>query len=311
MALDGEAIKETFYLIPKNPVSTVSGPTIPTNPFPGCCNDYTIKVLADASGLALNNDQSTVIWWFDPIVTAATLLLKKWVNGAWATQATISDNTYGTYSSYGTYVNTYGEKFISLKISWAAVLAAFGTGSYKVVCSFTATFFGASTLDSNEFCLNTYSALVADGTVRLEYWLSGTTGDITDDTKIKDFGTQNIYNSLRLRGYFGYPKSTYKEENVQYNDGARVFVEDEQEPVYKMELQMLPFFIHEILRTDFMMADTLAITDYNSKNNGSYVQKYVRKNSGYEPKWNEIQSNFASVELSFIQQINRLRKFRD
>lgn len=307
--LDGERSIRRMASIPANPIAIASVVDI-GDPLPGCCSDFLLNVLADASGITFKNDVNTIIYWFDPIVASASMVLKKWIDNTWVNQATIADNTYGTYGAIGYYVNNENQKFIKLEIEWAKVLAVKGEGTYKITTTYTAPIFGSSSVDSYDYCLRTYSTALADGTVKLEYWLSGVTGDIEEDTKIKDFGTQNIYNSFRLKGFFGYPKATYKEEDIEYNNGQRVYVEDEQTPTYKLKLLLLPFFIHEILRTDFMMADTLAITDYNSKNNGSYVQKYVRKDSGYEPEWYELQSNFASVELQFKQQYNRFRKLR-
>lgn len=311
-AYQEECITQKVYIIPANPVPVTVTPFVPENPLPGCCNDYVIPVLADATGKATQNDVSGFLWWFDSIVTAATMELKQWNGSAWITvvanlQAT---GSYGTPYLFGFYTNGQGQNFIGYKMNWAAVKALIGTGSYKVTVSYTVPVFGNSTKDSYEYCLQTYSPQLADGTVRLEYWLNGVTGDIEDDTKYKDFGTINWYNSLRVNGYFGYPKSTYKSDDIEYNNGQRLFVEDEQEPVYKLKLQLLPFFLHEIIRTDFMMADELAITDYNSKNNATYIQKYVRKDSGYEPSWYPMQSNLASVELQFKQAFNRFRKLR-
>jgi hypothetical protein len=308
--IDGECTTQKVLLIPANPVPSSNVANIPVNPLPGCCSDFVIKVLADASGNALQNDVNTVVHWFEPIVTGASMVLKKWVNGAWADQAAITSSNYGTFNAFGYYVNNEDQNFISLKIEWSKVLALLGEGNYKVTTSYTVPIFGDQTVDSYEFCLQTYTPQLADGTVRLEYWLSGTTGDIEDDTKIKDFGTLSVYNSLRVKGFFGYPKSNYKEEDIQYGNGQSVYVEDEQLPAYKCKLLLLPFFIHEILRTDFMMADTLAVTDYNSKNNAFFVQKFVRKDSGYDPKWYELQSNLATVELQFKPQFNRTRKLR-
>ncbi len=310
MAIDGESITRQMLPIAASPVPNTSSATLPINPFPGCCNDSVLQVLADASGDPLKNDQSSVWWLFDPIVTGATLTLKKYINGTWTTQTTITDNTLGTYGAFGYFVNAEGQSLLSFQASWAAIRTTYGTGSYKFTCAYTVPIYGNQSVDSHEFCLRTYQSYYADGTVRLEYWLSGITGDTTDDTKIKDFGSLSIYNSLRLRGYFGYPKAGYTSDQMQLNSGKFLYVEDEQKPIYKMELLLIPAWIHEILRTDFMQADTLAITDYNAKNNLAFIQKYVRKESGYEPKWYELQSDFASVELSFSQQNNRFRKFR-
>lgn len=310
MALDGERVISKVSGINNNPMAAIGTVNIPANPLPGCCSDMSIKVLANTSSDTSENDVNTIIYLFEKITTSATMSLKKWVNNAWAVQATISDSTYGTYSSLGAFSNKSGQKIISLKLEWAAVLAAFGEGSYKVSTVFVVPVFGSDIIDSAEFCLKTYSPANADNTVKLEYWLSGQIGDIKDDAKVKDFGSLSVYNSLRLNGVFGYPKASYKEEDVKYDSGQAVFVEDEQEPVFKLKLLLLPFFIHEILRTEFMQANRMAITDFNSKNAGIFKQKFIRKNSGYDPEWYPLQSNFANVELEFTQEFNNFRKFR-
>lgn len=305
----GECVKKQFFLLRPNKISTVDV-NIPANPFPGCCNDFVIKVLADGGNNTTQNDTNTVIYWFDETVDSASMKLQQWQSGVWVDVAIISDDTYGKYGAYGYYTNREGEKFISLEISWKKVYNAIGTGSYKVVTNYHSQIDGDQTIESYEYCLRQYSPQLADGTVRLEYTLSGQTGDIADDTKIKDYGTLKVYNTLRVNGYFGYPKSTYKEETVEYTNGNNQFVEDMQEPIFKLKLKLLPFFIHEIIRTDFMMADTLAVTDYNARNNGRFVSKLLRKDSGYEPNWYELGGNLASVELQFKPQFNRFRKFR-
>ncbi|MES2287780.1 MAG: hypothetical protein V4547_18980 [Bacteroidota bacterium] len=305
-----ECITQKVLTIPSNPAPTSTVPDVPLNPLPGCCNDFIIPVLANASGLALENDVTNFIYWFESITTAATLNLHKWNGSAWTSVDFLSNNDCGTYHAFNFFANDQGQKFIQYTMDWSKVLALYGTGSYKVIVSYVVPVFGTKIFDSYEYCLKTYSAQLAEGTVRLEYWLNGVTGDIEDDTKYKDFGTLNVYNSLRVKGFFGYPKSTYKSENVEYNNGQSLPVEDMQDPVFMLKLYLLPFFLHKIIETDFMMADRLAVTDYNSKNNATYIQKFVRKASGYEPKWYPMQSNLASVELQFKPESNRFRKLR-
>ena len=310
MCLDGECVVNTLKMVPSI-ISSLATPqvSVPPNPLPGCCTDSVLKVVADNTGLATNNDVSTVIWWFNSTTTAASIVMYKWLNGGWVSQGTISDNTYGTYGAFGYYTNSEGQNFISLQVAWANVLSVKGAGSYKFVCSWTDSIVGNGSATSYEFCLYPYSNLIVDGTIRLEYWLSGTTEDIENDQLIKDYGTLSIYNTLRVNGFFGYPERNYETENIQYNNGQYVWVEDYKKPIYTCKLLLLPEWLHTIIATDFMMADTRAITDYNSKNNGAYVTKYVMKESGYSPKYYPLQANNASVELKFSPQYNRSRKF--
>lgn len=309
--IDGDCTYQKVSVVPANPIPNVLTANIPDNGLAGCCTDFMINVFADNTGIDLQNQRNTVINWFDKITTSAVMKLNKCENGAWVVKATITDNAYGIFSDFGTFVNDALEKFIYLEIKWSSVLLAFGEGIYKITTDVVVPVFGSKTIDSYEFNLKTYLPDLVNGTVLLEYWISGTTGDIFYDDKIKDFGDLIIYNSLRVNGVFGFPKSTYKDENIEYSNGKREYIEDSQEPVYELKLRMLPYFIHEILRTDFMMADEMCVTDFNSKNNGSFVKKYVRKDSGYEPEWKKLISNFANVELRFKQQYNRFRKLRN
>lgn len=312
MPIDGECIQQIFKMIPKSPVPNTDLVNLPANPLPGCCSDFVIKVLADDTGEAMSNDISGTYLWCDPVVTAATMKLKKFSSSlaTWEDADDLDDNDYGVLYPFGSIVNSLGQKFIAYKIDWAKVLDLLGEGSYKVAFSITAPVFGEQVIDSYEYCLKTYTPERADGTIRLEYFLNGVIGDYSDDTKIRDFANLNWYNQLRVPGYFGYPKSTYKSEDVEYENGQSNFIEDEQTPLYKMKIKMIPFFMHEIIRTDYMQADRLLVTDYNSRNNGSYISKGIRKESGYEPNWHELGSEFASVELQFRNEFNNYRKLR-
>jgi len=312
MAIDGTRSLDTFNTISAATISVQNPVNVPTPTNLSCCEDCSLLVLADNTGNATSNDISTVIWWFNTTTTAAVLTLQKVVSGAWVTKKTISDNTYGTYNAYGFYTNSENQNFVSFKINWANVLndSSLGAGAYRVVCTYTDPIFGNGTVNSYIFCLKPYTPQIADGTVRLEYTLSGTTADITNDTLVKDYGTLEVYNQIRVNGYFGYAKTPYVSEYVETVLGQQLFVEDRANIQYECELLMLPEWIHAILRIDFMMADSLAITDYNSMNNASYVTKYVIKDSEYSPNYYQLQSMNAPVQLKFKPANNRTRKFR-
>ncbi len=306
--IEGECVKIKAVLIRKSKPSTPID--IVANPFPGCCNDFVIKPLADGTGRDIQNDVNTIVYWFDPIVDTCTMILQQWDGSQWVDMPAITATNYGKFDSYGFYTNRYGQKFIRFELQWSKVILAIGEGSYRVMTTYHSALQGDATIESYEYCLRTYTPTRADGTVRLDYWIGGQLGDISDDEEIKDYGTLSIYNTLRVNGFFGYPKSSYKEEMIEYETGQFKYAEDEQTPTFDLKLKLLPFFMHEIIRTDFMMSDTKAITDYNSRNNGIFVKKLVTKDSGYEPQWYKLGGNLASVELQFKQEFNRLRKLR-
>lgn len=311
--VDGTRGIRKFLAIPPLP-AVVTNPSLPVNPNPGCCNDCTLMMLADNTGSELTNDVFTVIWWFGITTTAATITMSKFINGTWSVVKTISDNTYGEYGAFGYFTNEEGQKFISLQINWASILndseTPLGPGSYKFTCNYTDSILGDSSIDSYEFCLFTYSPQMAEGTIRFEYIQSGTFADINNRTLIKDFGTLQIYNNIRVKGYFGYPRGPYKSETVEDIYGHSTYVEDRLEEELECETELVPWWIHKILRVDFMMADSYAITDYNSTNADSYISVGLIKNSEYSPDHFPLQNIKSPVKLKFKPADNRTRRFK-
>lgn len=311
MALDGEAIIQEFILIGNNPIPDVQVVDIPEGRTRDCCGDFSLKVLADIGSTdPLKNDVSGFLWWFNPLVTGAVLKLYKFNDalGDFVFLANLNSTTYGTAYAYGFFVNDSNESFVGYQVEWKKVLTVNGAGGYMVKCEATLATGGTSTLESPMYCLKQYSAMLADGTVRIEYNINHILGISDNDLAIKDFGELNWYNSYRLRGFFGFPTSEYEQDYIQYDNGQRVAVEDEQEPEYILKLFPTPSFVHDIMRTDVLQGDSVLITDYNSKNAATFVRKAVIKNGGYSPDWKRMQSKLATVEVKFRQTFNNLKK---
>lgn len=308
----GNATYEIFTLIPENPVPETPVLNLPTNTLYKCCGDQALKVLAtDENNNEYENDKSGFIYWFNPVVSAAEITLWKFENGAYAQVEVLDNNDFGTFYEYGFFENVEGEKFIGYQLEWKLVFEEHGAGSYIIKCNVTLSFGGSGEKVSNEFCLKKYTPARANGTVRLEYYLNGITGDIDFDEKIKNFGELNWYNSMRLPGVFGYPGSEYETINTIYNNGEQPYVEDDMRQEFILNLKQLPYFVHNILKTDFMMADTMLITDYNANNNSGFVKKRVNKKSGYQPGWSILKSNLAPVDLKFEPYYNNNKKLRN
>lgn len=317
MALDGDTTnKQQLFVIPDSLVGG-TGVAIPPNPNPGCCADYQLLALADNSGIATQNDIIPVRWRFPNFVTGAILKIKKMQSGAWVTKATISNDNYGVFNDFGFATNKAGENWIELQTDFSKILAAggCGIGCYKITCTFTPAIGDPVDVDSYEFNLKTYSPSLADGTIRLEWWTWGVVGNKEIDTDIIDYGVLTsgarriAYSSVRVNGLFGWPKASYKISEVPLVDGEIEDVENFQTAIFQLALKNIAFFIHEILRCEFMMARKMASTVYSSRNPGKYVQKYIKKESGYEPEWWEEQSDFASITMQFRQANNRHRAF--
>lgn len=313
MAQDGEAIFDLFFLIPEDPLKTPASIDLPTSRLRECCSAFSLRALADLTTTdPFKNDVAGFLWWFNDVVSSAVLKLFKYdINVSdYIEIAVLNSTNYGTNYSYGFFVNDNAEKFVGYQLEWKKALTLHGEGSYKVKCEVTSSIGGNITLESPEYCLKHYSPERADGTVKIEYYLNNILGISSDDYKTKDLGSLNWYNSIRVPGYFGFNTSSYESDYIQYNNGQRVWVEDEQEPEFTLKLKPVAQYVHETMRTDILQADRILITDYNSKNPGSFIQKPVIKNSNYEPEWMPLKSKLAPVTVKFKQEFNNHKKLR-
>jgi hypothetical protein len=144
----------------------------------------------------------------------------------------------------------------------------------------------------------------------MEYYLNGIIGDSKFDELTTDYGTLNLYNSHRFDGYFMYQKSRYEKDYIRYENGLDEKVTDEQYPEYVLSLEPIPAFKHNRLRTDILQADTVLITDYNTRNFDKYYQKSVQVISEYAPEIIPLKTKCAPVKLNFKPGINNLKRFR-
>lgn len=302
-------------LLANNPTPTTLSPDLPPYQM-SCCGKHVLNVLADAGRTDndLHNDRSGFLWWFDAngIVSAELSLYKK-VNGTWTFQTglntTLIPSGYGTAYDYGFFVNNANEAFVGVQIDWKVILDDNGEGLYQVRCDTEDLFGNTAQYISDTYCLKTYSDFIANGTVRVEYYLNGKTGVATNDKVMKDLGELNWYNSYRLDGWFRYVNSAYTREYTEYTTRLRVKVEDKQEPIYSLFLKPIPYFIHEVFRIDVMQANEVLITDYNNHNYSELVYKSVIPDSNYEPNFKVMKTDLAEVTIQFKQAYNNLNKY--
>lgn len=312
MAFDGECFQQLFFLVPTDPSVSTTTLALPPSKKRECCGEFSLKALADiASYDPFKNDFHRPYFYFDDSVSAAVLKLYKHDGNDYVYLATLTGaNTYGQDYPYGYFTNSVNEKFISYRLEWKSVININGEGSYKVKCEATDYLGSLIEIFDYDYCLKQYTVERANGTVKVEFLQANTTGINKNDFKVKDLGDAGILDMLRIPAYFGYPSSTYQEERIQYNNGQRVFVEDEQEPEFTLKTKPIAGFIHEILRTEMMQADQIFITDYNNTNPLKFIRKQVYKNSDYSPAWKPMQNKLAIVEIKFKQEFNNLKKLR-
>lgn len=311
-SFDGQATTQVFTLVPTNPIPTPIVLDLPEGVTRDCCNVFAIKALADTgSSDDFKNDRAGFPWFFDSLVTTADLNLQKYSNTTndFEDLIALNNGTYGTFFAYGSFTNTNGVKFVGYQLNWKDVLTIHGEGGYRVKCEPT-TILGTTELFSPNYCLKQYTPTRADVTVRVEYYLNNILGMSDNDYKVRDFGNLDWYNSFRLCGFFGFPESNYENDYIEYNNGQRQWTQNDQEVEYILKLKPTPAFLHELMRTDVLQADRIYVTDYNSKNPQTFIDKQVINSGPYAPDWKKLQSKLATVEVTFRQEYNNLQKKR-
>jgi hypothetical protein len=310
----GEAIFENFKLISNNPTTPDSVLDLPKFSQSSCC--YELPVFAELVFTKdFNNDKSSVIWFYDNAFSDSLLELEQYISGAWTKVADLNDNTYGTYYAFGFFENSQQEKAVGFEIDWKLILSGLGAGKYRVKTVET-NIFGTTNKYSLEWSLKTYSSDIANKTTRISWWMNGITGDSKDDQKVRDFGSLDWFNEIRLPNSLFWSKtSEYEKDYIQYQNGQKVWIQDERTRSYKFELRQAPNYIHELLSGETFQADSIMITDFNGDNpamdnncNPELIEKFIKLSSSYEPSW-VYGSKLASVELTFINEYqNFIRK---
>ncbi len=262
------------------------------NPFQKCC--YPLNVYADTTDDdPLKNDFSAPIK-IIPLQYTCTMYLQKLVDGAWTNQATLNNNTYGTYYALA-FETRNNNNYVGYNIDWRKVLdtgaAGFGEGKYRV-------HFDLTTFDlySEEYCLRTFSTLAVDNTVRVEYTHNRLIGD-ENQKKTRDFVGFDWVNQLRFNeAYFGNRSAAFETEDVRYENGlektvAKSFVES-----FKLELRELPEEVYKLLVHDVLMGENITMVDYNSINIGTYAEVVIDIDGTVEPNYADLRQT-ADVTL--------------
>lgn len=305
MAL-GEAIKEDFILIKNDPAEELIELDLPKSTLIDCC--FSLPVLAKLTGGdRFTNDQSSVIYFYDQGITTASLNLQKWNGSNWVQVAALVDDTYGTNYPFGFAENQEGEKLLGYLIDWQKVLNEEGEGSYRIQTEETPIVGSTVNRYSFDWCLQTYTNLRADKTVRFDWFNTGVIGDLNDDKKVRDFGklangnSYKWFNSLRMPdALFGNNTSSFEREFVRYQSGAETWIKDEQVESYQLITGYYPEYLHKFIKVDLIQSDELFVTNYFSNANSQHRERAVVPSSDYAPNWS-YNSKFASVEVTFEQ----------
>jgi hypothetical protein len=295
----GEITKQDVTVQPVIDFNPAEVP-IEDNPFKKCC--YDLNVFADIFDTdSLKNDNSNVIK-IIPQQYTFTMAIEKLVSGSWASQASLVDNTYGTYYAQG--FQTKGKNdYIGYALSWRTVLSAFGTGRYRIAFDES----GGDSIYSEEFCLRNYTQASVDRTVKIKYLWNSVIGDADQKTQ-RDFSGINWWNELRIGpAMFGNKKGTFEVETVRYQSGKERSVQKKFKEEYLLLIKQLPVELHDVVMNDILLSDEIKITDYNKNNPGRFIDQEVEVSGEYSPDYtsNKI---YPDVSVTMVDKYDNRRK---
>jgi hypothetical protein len=270
---------------------------------------------------AYNNDVSS-FFIYDSLLRVTLFVIQKldMVMGVWNDMATIGSSlpgvfpwvsTYGSFYPYGTF--SAHPKYIGVQINWGNVMALNGTGIYRLKVTSPAFVDTRAKpfpycMISEPFDLKPFNCNIAIRTVKFEANMSGRIGSITTDGSVFDLCNMTMYDSIRVKGFFGFEKSQYDEILLEYETGLIDRVRDESIQKFEFIGHPMPKYIHDRLKVYGLMADSLYVSDYNL-NNADYDIKFkaVVKTGGYEPKY-YTRNRLSSVVCAFKEGIQGVIK---
>lgn len=304
---DGFIIKQNFKLISVAGISGGGGlVTSPLfdEPFDECCGDNELLVFTDQNNLTnkYKNDRTGHIFNLPALTNSADLFLdfQDPFTEAWSVAGQLNGNNVGTFYALNFYVNVYSEKYIGYQLDWSQVNNTFGKGygKYRIRCVYTDLLTGVNTLTTYTYKQMPYSSQAAQGTVRFEYYMNRLSIDDANDKHFFDYSTLNWYNSVRVRGNFGYPKPQLNATYITYTNERKQLPDEIQlTDEFELNTKLVKSFVHNIFR-EMVFADDIIVNNYDKYNPHEFVNKSVTV-TGYDNEWFKGTSRKGAINMKF------------
>lgn len=219
----------------------------------------------------------------------------------WNDQTNINDNTYGLFYALGS-ITGYS-LYTMFQVNWGKVLDAFGPGMYRIKCDIlekkvviiivngvpvpSEAEYEVSCMTSEIFDLQLFDCNKADGTIKFETALTGSIGSIDEYSVVFNLCGISIYDSIRIRGFFGYETTPkYIETLLEHQSGQIDEINNKLVNKFVCKIYRAPKWVHDRLKSYGLMADNILVSDYNINNSDYFIkQKGVRLQGAYEPTY--------------------------
>lgn len=232
-----------------------------------------------------------------------TFQLQRCDNDVWTFVASLNNNTLGRYYALNTIAGH--PTYAGVAIDWGLVFNTYGPGCYRLKVLSEVPGAGAmleSCLVSEVFRVLRWNCDRAHGFTKFESWITGRIGDINKQGRVFDVCGIEWYDSIRMRGFFGFAETAeYLEVMHEYPNGRQKRIRDEAIQEYVWKSGFFPKWLHDRFKIYGLMADTLWVSDYNNNNSDYEVrQKPIVKVGAYKPAYLDEQLRRLSyVEMRF------------
>lgn len=278
------------------PLLVFAGETYSSNmgTYENDCNSWLVDVQ-----LYSGNNTATAQW-----------VIQKLVSGAWVSQSSLNNTTFGHYWAFNT--NTLNPSYTGIRLNWGKVYATYGSGYYRVRLSTIAAGL-EDCLATPMFWLRPFDCEDAHYTVKFQTYTTGQIGSYGQPGKVNSLcgfsfivgdakANSGWYDEVRHYGFFGLEKITeYVEVQNEWQNGRIESVKNEAIQQWEFFSGLLGKDYHDRLKIYMAMADVKQVSDYNINNSDWNInQLNVVMASGYEPKYNDVNWNAThSVNLKF------------
>lgn len=268
-----------------------------------CC--WPIPQFADLSDTTdkYKNDSFYHIFERDPGQTSVTTI----TNNSTEQSVTFTDDTYGKFYDFGTWVDR--PDVSGWEIKWFKVAQLLGFGSYTVTQQI---YDGTPTLIATKldlcFELIPFSCDAAHGTIRFETNQTGYIHNGFDyrdlDTVVTANGSEMLLSSSgwiqQIRWYgIMYPDIPDEQSDfIQMSERVETQIQQKKTDKYKIELHLLRSDFGNHLLNDNFLATEIYVSDFNLNNFEVYRDKFLRKVSTDQMGVNRMNTG-VNVTLTF------------
>lgn len=198
------------------------------------------------------NDKTDLLFTLSLVTDTITIKLFKCEDGAEVEQATITDDTLGTYFAPAFFPDSLKVGFFA---DWNLIITAFGPGKYffkadRVIIG------QASTVETWKYNLQEFSEEAANDTIKIT---SVKTGCIEGGIDYSGF----IWTSeVRFNGTFGRPEPKLEKDHYQTQGRYDIQLRDKINTTYVIETELLPYEAIKPFIYDSLLANNIFITTY-------------------------------------------------